>query len=82
MACHPIWDNFQDLGETVAEMAQCLIDEDGQLEGVMPKGNTLPEEKDSTQIVALHLAMTPCSCPKQISLMAHMELALKSIPLT
>ena len=53
MACHPGWDDFQDLGETVAEMAQCLIDEDGQLEGAMPKGGTLPEEKDNTQIVAL-----------------------------
>ena len=37
VACRPSWDNFQDLGETVAEMAQCLIDKDGQLEGVMPK---------------------------------------------
>ena len=34
-------------------MSQCLIDKDGQLEGVMPKGGTLPKEKDSTQIVAL-----------------------------
>ena len=53
VACHPGWDDFQDLGETVAEMSQCLIDEDGQLEGVTPKGGTLPKEKDSTQIVAL-----------------------------
>ena len=49
----PRWDNFQDLGETVAEMSQCLIDEDGQLEGVTPKGGTLPKDKDSTQIMAL-----------------------------
>ena len=52
VACCPSWDDFQDLGETVAEMAQCLIDEDGQLEGVMPKGGTLPKE-DSAQIMAL-----------------------------
>ena len=52
-ACHPGWDDFQDLGETVAEMFQRLIDEDGQLEGAMPKGGTLPKEKDITQIVAL-----------------------------
>ena len=51
--CHPGWDNFQDLGETVAEMSQHLIDEDGQLEGATLKGGTLPKEKDSTQIVAL-----------------------------
>ena len=34
-------------------MAQCLIDKDGQLEGVMPKGDTLPKEKYSAQIVPL-----------------------------
>ena len=53
VACRPRRDDFQDLGETVAEMSQCLIDEDGQLEGVMLKGGTLPKEKDSAQIVAL-----------------------------
>ena len=53
MACHPGWDDFQDLGETVAEMSQHLIDEDGQLEGVTPKGGTLLKEKDATQIVVL-----------------------------
>ena len=51
--CRPGWDDFQDLGETVAEMSQHLTDEDGQLEGVMPKGGTLPKEKDSAQIMAL-----------------------------
>ena len=34
-------------------MSQCLIDEDGQLEGAKPKGGTLPKEKDSAQIMAL-----------------------------
>ena len=53
VACRPGWDDFQDLGETVAEMAQCLIDEDGQLEGVTPKGGTLPEEKNNAQIMVL-----------------------------
>ena len=53
VACRPRWDDFQDLGETVAEMSQCLIDEDGQLEGATPKGGTLPKEKDNAQIVAL-----------------------------
>ena len=53
VVCHPGWDDFQDLGETVAEMSQRLIDEDGQLEGAMLKGGTLPKEKDTAQIVAL-----------------------------
>ena len=52
-ACRPSWDDYQDLGETVAEMSQCLIDKDGQLEGVTPRGDTLPKQKDTTQIVAL-----------------------------
>ena len=30
-----------------------LIDEDGQLEGAMPRGGTLPKQKDTTQILAL-----------------------------
>ena len=34
-------------------MSQHLIDEDGQLEGVMPKGGTLPKEKNTAQIMAL-----------------------------
>ena len=34
-------------------MSQCLIDEDGQLEGVTPKGGTLLKEKDTAQIVVL-----------------------------
>ena len=52
-ACRPRWDDFEDLGETVAEMSQCLIDKDGQLEGVTLKGGTLPKEKDTAQIVVL-----------------------------
>ena len=34
-------------------MSQCLIDEDGQLEGATLKGGTLPKEKDTAQIMAL-----------------------------
>ena len=52
-AYRPRWDDFQDLSETVAQMSQRLIDEDGQLEGATPKGGTLPKEKDTAQIVAL-----------------------------
>ena len=39
--------------ETVAEMSQCLVDEDGQLEGVTPKGGATPKEKDTAKIVVL-----------------------------
>ena len=53
VACHPRWDDFQDLGKTVAEMSQRLIDEDGQLEGAKRKGGTLSKEKNGAQIVVL-----------------------------
>ena len=53
VACRPGWDNYLDLNETVAEMSQCLIDEDGQLEGATPKGGTIPKEKDTTKIMVL-----------------------------
>ena len=52
-ACRPSWDNYQDLGETVVEMSQHLIDEDGQLGGATPRGGTLPKQKDNAQIMAL-----------------------------
>ena len=77
VVCRPGWDDFQNLGETVAEMSQCLIDEDGQLEGAKPKGGTLPKEKDSAQIVVL-----PPNNDTRISLVARMQLALERIPLT
>ena len=53
VACRPGWDDFQDLGETVAEMSQHLIGKDGQLEGVTLKGGTLLKEKDIAQIMVL-----------------------------
>ena len=37
VACCPSWDDFQDLGKTVAEMAQCLIDKDGHWKGQCQK---------------------------------------------
>ena len=52
-ACCPGWDDYLDLNETVAEMSQHLIEEDGQLEGAMPKGGTIAKEKDTTKIVVL-----------------------------
>ena len=51
--CCPGWDGYQDLGETVAEMSQCLIDEDGQLEGATPRGGSLQKQKDTAQIMVL-----------------------------
>ena len=52
-ACRPDWDDYLDLNETVAEMSQHLIDEDKQLEGAMPKGGTVPKEKEIAKVMAL-----------------------------
>ena len=52
-ACHSGWDDYLYLNETLAEMTQCLIDEDGQLGAVAPKGGAIPKEKDTAKIVAL-----------------------------
>ena len=52
-ACHPGWDNYLDLNETLAEMAQRLMEEDGQQGEVVPKGGAIPKEKDTTKIVVL-----------------------------
>ena len=42
-ACHPSWDNYLDLNETVAEMAQRLMEEDEQQGGAVPKEGTIPK---------------------------------------
>ena len=52
-ACCPGWDDYLNLNETVAEMSQHLIDEDEQLEGAMPKGGAVPNEKEIAKVVAL-----------------------------
>ena len=51
--CGPGWNDYLDLNETIAEMSQCLINEDGQLGGAMPTGGTIPKQKDTTKIMAL-----------------------------
>ena len=52
-ACHPGWDNYLNLNETLAEMAQCLMEEDRQQGEAAPKGGTIPKEKDAAKIVVL-----------------------------
>ena len=52
-ACHPGWDDYLDLNETLAEMAQHLMDEDRQQGEVAPKGGAIPKEKDTAKIMVL-----------------------------
>ena len=53
VACHPGWEGYLDLNETVAEMSQCLIDEDERLEGATPKGGAVPKEKEIAKVMVL-----------------------------
>ena len=41
--CHPGWDDYLDLTETVTEMAHCLMKEDGQEVAMLPKAGTTPK---------------------------------------
>ena len=52
-ACHPSWDDYFDLGETVTEMANRLMKEDGQQVQTPPKVSTTPKQKDVAQVMAL-----------------------------
>ena len=45
-ASPPGWDDYLDLGETVTEMANHLMEEDGQQAKTLPKAGTTPKQKD------------------------------------
>ena len=53
VASPPGWDDYLDLGETVTEMANRLMEEDGQQVKMPPKADTTPKQKDITQVKAL-----------------------------
>ena len=50
-ACHPGWDNYLDLTETVTEMAHRLMKEDGQEVATLPKAGTTPKKKEAAKSV-------------------------------
>ena len=81
-ACHPSWDDYLDLNETLAEMTQHLIEEDGQLGEATPKGGAIPKEKDTAKIMVLHPMMIPRLCQLQSSPAPKMDLAPARILLT
>ena len=59
--CHPSWDDYLDLNETVTEMAYHLMAEDGQevqMAPEMPKAGATPKQKEVTQVVRYHPTMT------------------------
>ena len=52
-ASPPGWDDYLDLGEIITEMANSLMEEDGQQAKTLPKAGTTPKGKDITQVKAL-----------------------------
>ena len=50
-ACHPGWDDYLDLTETVTEMAHRLMKEDGQEVAMPPKVGTTPKKKEAAKSV-------------------------------
>ena len=50
-ACHPGWDDYLDLTETVTEMAHRLMKEDGQEVAMPPKASTTPKKKEAAESV-------------------------------
>ena len=49
--CHPEWDDYLDLTETVTEMAHHLMKEDGQEVAMLPKAGTTPMKKEAVKSV-------------------------------
>ena len=45
-ACHPGWDDYLDLNETITQMANCLMAEDGQEVRTPPKMGTTHKQKE------------------------------------
>ena len=52
-ACHPSWDDYLDLGETLTEMAHCLMEEDGRQVQMLSMAGATPKPKDITQVTPL-----------------------------
>ena len=50
-ACHPGWDDYLDLTETVTEMAHHLMKEDGQEVVTSPKADTTPKKKEAAKSI-------------------------------
>ena len=53
VACHPGWDDYLDLGESVNDMAQRLIEEDAQREQASSTASATPRLTDTGQITPI-----------------------------
>ena len=52
-ACHPGWDDYLDLGESVTEMAHHLMEEDGQPVRMPSTVSATPKLRDVAQVMPL-----------------------------
>ena len=52
-ACHPGWDDYLDLGETVTEMAHRLMEEEGRQVQMPSTAGATPKPKDVAQVTPL-----------------------------
>ena len=52
-ACRPSWDDYFDFNKTLTEMANHLMEEDGQQAVMAPKAGATPKKKEAVPIVAL-----------------------------
>ena len=61
-ACHPGWDDYLNMGESVSEMAQHLMEEDTQQGAVAPTAGATPQPVGATLIMPIppeHTVMVP-----------------------
>ena len=75
-ACHPSWDDYLNLNETVAEVAQRLMEEDEQQGEAVPKeGAQSLRRRTPPKSWCYNPMMILCSCQLQSSLAPNMDLA-------
>ena len=74
-ACHPSWDDYLNLNETVAEMAQCLMEEDEQQGEWCQRRVPSLRRRTLPKLWCYNPTMILCSCQLQSSLAPNMDLA-------
>ena len=51
--CHPSWDDYLDMGESISEMAHCLMAEDTQKGVAAPTAGATPQQEGTTFITLI-----------------------------
>ena len=53
-AYRPSWEDYLDLGKSVTEMAQCLMEKDGQQVQASSRASATPKPMDVAHVMPLH----------------------------